>query len=67
MRVERELQNEKFLPTVGLELGTFRIKQSFTKQTRYHWATRTDVCQEDKNSPGSPAIFRNLPVTRGRL
>ena len=24
-RVKRELQNEKFLPTVGLEPGTFRL------------------------------------------
>ena len=26
MRVERELQNEKFLPTVGFEPGTFRLR-----------------------------------------
>ena len=25
-RVERELQNEKFLPTVGFEHGTFRFR-----------------------------------------
>ena len=25
-RVERELQNEKFLPTVGFEPGTFRLQ-----------------------------------------
>ena len=26
MRDERELQNEKFLPTVGFEPGTFRLR-----------------------------------------
>ena len=26
MRVERELQNEKFLPTVGFEPGNFRLR-----------------------------------------
>ena len=26
MRVERELQNEKFLPTVGFELGAFPLR-----------------------------------------
>ena len=25
-RVERELQNDKFIPTVGFELGTFRLR-----------------------------------------
>ena len=38
-----------------------------TKRTRYHWATGTDVCLEDKSSPAfTCAILRNLPVARGR-
>ena len=39
----------------------------FTKQARYHWATRADVSRADKRSPGfTYAIFRNLPVARVR-
>ena len=29
-RVERELQNEKFLPTIGFEPGTFRLRSEST-------------------------------------
>ena len=34
----RELQNETFLPTVGFEPGTFRIRSERAKR----WATRAD-------------------------
>ena len=39
----------------------------FTKQARYHWATKAAVSWLDKRSPGfTYAIFRNLPVARVR-
>ena len=47
-RVERELQNVKFLPTVGFEPGTPRLlSQRATTE-----ATKTDVNRVDKSSPG---------------
>ena len=42
-RVERELQNVKFLPTVGFELGTSRLLSE---------RATTDVNRVDKSSPG---------------
>ena len=47
-RVEPELQNVKFLPTVGFEPGDLPL----TKRARYHWATKTDINWVDKSSPG---------------
>ena len=55
-RVERELQNEKFLITVGFEPRAFRLQsEGATTEQR-----RTDVCRVNKRVPGfNCAIFRN--------
>ena len=61
-QIERELQNEKILAHCRIRTTDLKL----TKRKRYHWATRTYVCQGDKNSPGlSCAIFRNLPEAHG--
>ena len=57
-RVEPELQNVKFLPTVGFEPGTSRLLSE-------HATTelRSDVNRVDKSSPSfTCAIVINLPV-----
>ena len=58
MRVERDLQNEKFLPILGIEPGP-----SANESKAYHWASKNDVSRVYKSSPGfNFAIFRNLPA-----
>ena len=47
-RVERQLQNVKFLP-----IGVIRTHDlMLTKRARYHWTTKTDVNGVDNSSPG---------------
>ena len=62
-RVERELQNVKFLPIVGFEPGTSRLlNERVTSELRRlmsaEWIKVHLVF--------TCAIFRNLPVARGR-
>ena len=49
-RVERELQNEKFLPTVGFEPGAFCLRREGA--TTELQCTKTDFGREDKSLPG---------------
>ena len=58
-RVERELQNIKFLPTVGFEPGTFRLLSE-----RATTDLRRLMSIELINF--TCAIYRNLPVALGR-
>ena len=63
-RVERELQNVKFLPTMGFEPGTSRLlsKRATTELRRLmstEWIKLHLVF--------TCAIFRNLPVALGRF
>ena len=62
-RVERELQNVKFLPTVGFETGTSRLlSERATTELR-----RLMLAEWIKVHLGfTCAIFRNLPVALGR-
>ena len=60
-QAERELQYEKILAHRGIRTRDLLL----TKQRRFHWATRTDVCRLDKSSSGfNCAIFRNLPAAQ---
>ena len=43
-RVQRELQNEKILAHCRIRTRDIPL----TKRARYHYATRTDVCEVDK-------------------
>ena len=61
-RVERELQNIKFLPTVGFEPGTSRLlSECATTELR-----RLMSIDSIKVHLFTCAIFRNLPVALGR-
>ena len=57
-RVERKLQNEKFLPTVGFELGIFRLRAE-------QCAKRADILRALKSLPGKCDKFTYLPAVRG--
>ena len=62
-RVERELQNIKFLPIVGFEPGTSRLlSERATTELRRLMSTAS--IKVDLVS--TCAIFRNLPVALGR-
>ena len=62
-RVERELQNVKFLPTVGFEPGTSRtLSERATTQLRRLMSTEWIKI----HLVFTCAIFRNLPVALGR-
>ena len=62
-RVERELQNVKFLSTVGFEPGTSRLlSESATTELRRMMSTECI----NVHLVFTCAIFRNLPVTRVR-
>ena len=57
-RVERELQNEKWLPTVGFEPGIFCLRSE---------CATTELRGQVSVSPGfTHAIFRHLPAAPGR-
>ena len=62
-RVERELQNIKFLPTVGFEPGTSRLlsERATTELRRLMSNELIKV-----HLVFTCAIFRNLPVALGR-
>ena len=62
-RVERELQNVKFLPTVGFEPGTSRLlsERATTELRRLMTIQLIKV-----HLVFTCAIFRNLPVALGR-
>ena len=64
-RVERELQNVKFLPTVGFEPGTSRLlseRASYTTELR-----RLMTTEWIKVHLVLPVLFfRNLPAALGR-
>ena len=62
-RVERELQNVKFFPTVGFEPGTSRllIERATTELRRLMSTESIKV-----HLVFTCAIFRNLPVALGR-
>ena len=61
--VERELQNVKFLPTVGFEPGTSRLlSERATTELRRLMTTEWIKIHLDFIC----AIFRNLPVALGR-
>ena len=63
VRVERDLQNEKFLLSVGFEPKTFRLRSKGATTE----LPRTDVCGEDSSSAGfNCAIHRNLPAAHCR-
>ena len=62
-RVERELQNVKFLPTVGFEPGTSRLLgERATTELRRLMSTGWIKI----HLVFTCAIFRNLPVALGR-
>ena len=62
-RVERELQNVKFLPTVGFEPGTSRLRsERATTELRRLMSTESIKV----HLVFTCAIFRNLPVRLGR-
>ena len=62
-RVEPELQNVKFLPTVGFEPGTSRLlSERATTEQRRLMSTELIKVHLDFTC----AIFRNLPVALGR-
>ena len=62
-RVERELQNVKFLPTVGFEPGTSRLlSERATTELRRLMSTKWIKV----HLVFTCAIFRNLPVALGR-
>ena len=62
-RVERELQNVKFLPTVGFEPGTSRLlSERATNELRRQMSTELIAV----NLVFTCAIFRSLPVALGR-
>ena len=62
-RVERELQNVKFLPTVGFEPGTSRLlSEHATTELRRLMSSKWIKVHLDFTC----AIFRNLPVALGR-
>ena len=62
-RVERELQNVKFLPTVGFEPGTSRLL-SERATTELRRLTTTEWIKV--HLVFTRVIFRNLPVALGR-
>ena len=62
-RVERELQNVKFLPTVGFEPGTSRLlSERATNELRRLMSTEWIKV----HLVFTCAIYRNLPVELGR-
>ena len=62
-RVERELKNVKFLPTVGFEPGTSRLlSERATTELRRLMSTKSIKV----HLVFTCAIFRNLPVALGR-
>ena len=62
-RVVRELQNAKFLPTVGFEPGTSRLlSERATTELRRLMSTKWIKVHMVFSCP----IFRNLPVALGR-
>ena len=62
-RVERELQNVKFLPTVGFEPGTSRLlSERTTNELRRLMSTEWIKV----HLVFTCAIYRNLPVALGR-
>ena len=62
-RVERELQNIKFLPTVGFEPGTSRL---LSKRVTTELRRLMSIELIKVHLILTCAIFRNLPVTLGR-
>ena len=63
LRVERELQNVKFLPIVGFEPGTSRLlNERVTTELRRLMSTK----RIKVHLVFTCAIFRNLPVALGR-
>ena len=62
-RVEHELQNVKFLPTVGFEPGTYRLLNERTT-TELPRLMSTEWIKV--HLVFTCAIFRNLPVVLGR-
>ena len=63
-RVERELQNVKFLPLLGFESGTFRIQseRATTELRRLMYGVWFTVCRVLPEC----LIFRYISVARGR-
>ena len=63
-RVEREIQNEKFMPTGRFEPSIFSLQSD----RGIHCTTRSDIYRMVKTLPGfTCAIFGNLPVAHGRF